>query len=100
MQEGAAPADATVEIVGALGSLSLPVTFHWGPLLARRQLLSWLGTMLVAGNADDDIMLEGVMLAGTACDETSAPLLAHAGLVRAGGMLCMIAWCRRHRGRL
>ncbi len=89
MQDGASAADAVVEVVGALASLSLPATFHWGPILARHQLLSWLGAMLVAGNADDDVVLECIMLAGTVCDNSSAHLLAHADLVRAGGTPCM-----------
>ena len=75
-----------VEVTGLLAGLPVP-GLAYGPFIARHQLHAWLCALLVAGNADDDIILECVMLTGTICDASSAPVLAHAGLVSRGGGL-------------
>ena len=87
MQDSSTTADVLVEVAGTLAGLALP-GFEYGPFLVQHQLHGWLCAMLVAGNADDDIILECVMLAGTVCDASSASLVAHAGLVRRGKEIC------------
>ena len=69
-----------MEAVGLLASLCLP-QHDWRTYLERHSLPAWLAARLIAGNADDDIILECVMLAGAVCNAGSAPLLAHAELV-------------------
>ena len=81
LQDMAAKPEAVVEVVGTLASLCLP-GFDWQSYLSRHALEYWLAARLVAGNVDDDIVLECIMLCGSACDEGSAPLLADAGIVR------------------
>ena len=89
----AAKPDVVVEVVGTLASLCLP-GFDWQSYLSRHGLEFWLGARLVAGNVDDDIVLECIMLSGTVCDEGSAPLLADAGLVRIASHACLVSTVR------
>ena len=82
--------EAVLEVVGTLAVLCLP-GFDWQSYLSRNGLEYWLSARLVAGNVDDDIALECVMLCGSACDEGSAPLLADAGIVRVTSLACILS---------
>ena len=68
--------------MGTLANLSLP-QYDWKSMMAESALPTWLAGKLVAGQADDDIILEAIMLTATVCNLDSAPNIADAGLVRA-----------------
>ena len=76
-----------MEAMGTLANLSLPEC-DWQSTMADSALPTWLAGKLVVGRADDDIILEAIMLIATICNEDSAPSIAEAGLVRAGSPSC------------
>ncbi|XP_037073717.1 kinesin-associated protein 3-like, partial [Pollicipes pollicipes] len=70
-----------VEAVGVLGNLSIP-NLDFDRLFRQFSLVGWIKTKLESGTCEDDLLLEVVVLMGTACaDEACALLLADAGLL-------------------
>lgn len=77
--------DLVVEIVGCLANLTtndLPSTFSWPKLLREQGLLSFCSRMLVPGAAQNDLVLEVVMLLGSISTDTQAcDILASGNLI-------------------
>jgi len=70
-----------VEAVGVLGNLTIP-NLDYDRLFRQFGLVDWVKGKLASGSCEDDLLLEVVVLAGTACaDEPCALLLAEAGLL-------------------
>lgn len=67
-----------VEVLGSLGNLTIP-EFGFLDLVREHDLLGFLSHVIGAG-AEDDIVLEAVIFAGTICDATTAPLVRLSGL--------------------
>lgn len=72
------PSDVLVEVLGTLGNLTIP-EFGFLELVREHDLLSFLAQHIRSG-AEDDIVLECVIFAGTICDATTAPLIRVSGL--------------------
>lgn len=73
--------DFVLEIVGVLGNLALP-DLDYFQILQRCNLIPWIRNNLVPGKAQDDLVLEVVVLLGTAaCDEDCARLLCKADIL-------------------
>ncbi|KAG1668473.1 hypothetical protein FOA52_005246 [Chlamydomonas sp. UWO 241] len=73
-------AELFVEVLGALANLYIP-EFDFLGLVRKHDLLAFLATYSQPGAVDDDILLEVVMFVGVLCNEGTAPLLVHSGLV-------------------
>ena len=73
--------------MGTLAVLDLGKDFDWSALLTQHDMLAWLGSRLVAGAAEDDIVFESAILTGTVCNASSAAAIAEAGLVIAQTIL-------------
>ncbi|KAF0305674.1 Kinesin-associated protein 3 [Amphibalanus amphitrite] len=70
-----------VETVGVLGNLSIP-DLDFDRLFRQFRLVDWMKSKLTSGSCEDDLLLEVVVLMGTACaDEACSLLLAEAGLL-------------------
>ncbi|XP_043270481.1 kinesin-associated protein 3 isoform X2 [Venturia canescens] len=73
--------DFVLEIVGVLGNLALP-DLDYFQILQRCNLIPWIRNNLVPGKVQDDLVLEVVVLLGTAaCDEDCARLLCKADIL-------------------
>ncbi len=70
-----------MEAMGTLANLSLPQC-DWQSMMTDSALPAWLASKLIVGEADDDIILEAIMLTATVCNKGSAPSIADAGLVK------------------
>ncbi|XP_015108971.1 kinesin-associated protein 3 [Diachasma alloeum] len=70
-----------LEIVGVLGNLVLP-DLDYAQILQRCNLIPWIRNNLVPGKVQDDLVLEVVVLLGTAAsDEDCARLLCKADIL-------------------
>ncbi|XP_034952369.1 kinesin-associated protein 3 [Chelonus insularis] len=73
--------DFVLEIVGVLGNLVLP-DLDYAQILQRCDLIPWIRNNLVPGKVQDDLVLEIVVLLGTAAsDEDCARLLCKADIL-------------------
>lgn len=73
--------DFLLEIVGVLGNLALP-DLDYAQILQRCNLIPWIRNNLVPGKGQDDLVLEVVVLLGTAAsDEDCAGLLCKADIL-------------------
>ncbi|KDR23691.1 Kinesin-associated protein 3, partial [Zootermopsis nevadensis] len=73
--------DFVVECVGVLGSMTLP-DLDFSQLMQRFNLIPWIQNILVPGKYEDDLVLEVVVLLGTAAaDEGCAMLLCKADIL-------------------
>ncbi|XP_008217642.1 kinesin-associated protein 3 isoform X1 [Nasonia vitripennis] len=70
-----------LEIVGVMGNLSLP-DLDYSQILQRCNLIPWIRNTLVPGKAQDDLVLEAVILLGTAAaDEDCAQVMCKADML-------------------
>ncbi|KAJ9577205.1 hypothetical protein L9F63_006179, partial [Diploptera punctata] len=73
--------DFVVECVGVLGNMTLP-DLDFSQLMQRFNLIPWVQNILVPGKFEDDLVLEVVVLLGTAAtDEGCAMLLCKADIL-------------------
>jgi hypothetical protein len=73
--------DFVVECVGVLGNMTLP-DLDFCQLMQRFNLIPWVQNILVPGKYEDDLVLEVVVLLGTAAaDEGCAMLLCKADIL-------------------
>ncbi|KAF4518002.1 hypothetical protein B566_EDAN012754 [Ephemera danica] len=71
-----------VECLGVMGNLCVD-NMDWERLIRQYQLIPWLRSHLVQGKAEDDLVLEVVVLLGTAAsDEACALLLCKAEVLQ------------------
>jgi hypothetical protein len=77
--------DLLVEVLGTLAcltTLDIPVNHGWGKLLGDYHLLSLVSKLLVPGMAQNDVLLEVVMLiSAAASDNTTCSLLASSNII-------------------
>lgn len=74
--------DILVEILGILSPLNLP-DVPWGDIISQGGLIEFAIRILTPGVAEDDIILELVILIGCwSSDPSASVLLAHPGLIR------------------
>jgi hypothetical protein len=77
--------DLLVEILGTLAnltSLDIPVNHGWGKLLGDYNLLSLISKLLVPGMAQNDVLLEVIMLiSAAASDNATCSLLASSNII-------------------
>ncbi|XP_065657799.1 kinesin-associated protein 3 isoform X2 [Hydra vulgaris] len=70
-----------VECVGILGNLNMP-EMQYSMMLKEYDLLNYILSKLSPGNAEDDLVLEVIILTGTiASDEGCATMLATSGII-------------------
>ncbi|XP_057335526.1 kinesin-associated protein 3 [Microplitis mediator] len=73
--------DFILELIGVMGNLVLP-DLDYAQILQRCNLIPWIRNNLVVGKAPDDLILEVVILLGTAAsDEDCARLICKADLL-------------------
>ncbi|XP_067001096.1 kinesin-associated protein 3 isoform X1 [Anabrus simplex] len=73
--------DFVVECVGVLGNMTLP-DLDFSQLMQRFNMIPWITNILVPGKFEDDLVLEVVVLLGTAAaDEGCATLLCKADIL-------------------
>ncbi|PSN55423.1 Kinesin-associated protein 3 [Blattella germanica] len=73
--------DFVVECVGVLGNMTIP-DLDFSQLMQRFNLIPWVQNILVPGKFEDDLVLEVVILLGTAAsDEGCAMLLCKADIL-------------------
>lgn len=73
--------DFLIEVVGTLGNLNI-TDIDYEMLLKEYNLVNWIKTMLQPGNADDDLVLDVIVLIGAVCnDDSCANLLSNSGLI-------------------
>jgi hypothetical protein len=78
----AADEELVVECLGILGNLSLP-ELDFESLVTEFELIPFINEKLMPGAAEDDLILEVVVLVGTiARDEGCATLLAKSGIIQ------------------
>lgn len=77
--------DLIIEIVGCLANMTvydLPSTFNWSKLLRDHGLLSFCSRMLVPGLAQNDLVLEIILLLSTiSTDQQACELLASGNII-------------------
>lgn len=70
-----------LECVGILGCLTMP-ELDFNEVFQQFQLVPWIRNALVPGKMEDDLVLEVVVLLGTAaCDEDCAMLMCKSDIV-------------------
>ncbi len=73
--------DFLIEVVGTLGNLNI-ADIDYEMLLTEYNLVAWIQGMLQPGSADDDLVLDVIVLIGAVCnDDACARLLSGSGLV-------------------
>eukprot|EP00794_Sanderia_malayensis_P016189 gene16189-17816_t len=71
-----------IECIGVLGNMNLPDLDHTS-LLKEYDLLTYIKGKLIPGEAEDDLVLEVIILTGTvASDEGCASMLARSGIIQ------------------
>ncbi|XP_023931109.1 kinesin-associated protein 3-like [Lingula anatina] len=71
-----------IECVGILGNVTFP-DLDYELLLKEYQLVPWIQTKMQPGAAEDDMVLEIVILLGTVCcDDNCAKMLADNGIIQ------------------
>ncbi|XP_078603734.1 kinesin-associated protein 3-like isoform X3 [Branchiostoma floridae x Branchiostoma japonicum] len=74
--------DFVIECLGILGNLTIP-DLNYELLLQEYDLVSFIKDKLKPGNAEDDVVLETVILVGTvSTDEDCAAMLSKAGVIQ------------------
>jgi len=70
-----------VECVGVLGNLNIP-ELEYSMMLKEFDMLTYIKSKIIPGAAEDDLMLEVIILTGTiASDESCATMLAKSGII-------------------
>ncbi|XP_049812415.1 kinesin-associated protein 3 isoform X1 [Schistocerca nitens] len=73
--------DFVVECVGVLGNMTIP-DLDFSQLMQRFNLIPWVSNIMVPGKYEDDLVLEVVVLLGTAAaDEGCAQILCKADIL-------------------
>ncbi|KAK3792823.1 hypothetical protein RRG08_038553 [Elysia crispata] len=73
--------DFSLECLGILGNLTIP-DLDYELILKEYDLVPWIKSKLQPGAADDDVVLEVVILVGTVCsDDACAKLLAESNII-------------------
>ncbi|XP_059150939.1 kinesin-associated protein 3-like isoform X2 [Physella acuta] len=73
--------DFSLECLGILGNLTIP-DLDYELILKEYNLIPWIKGKLQPGAADDDVVLEVVILVGTVCsDDACAKLLADSNII-------------------
>ncbi|PWA21119.1 hypothetical protein CCH79_00009574 [Gambusia affinis] len=89
-----------IECLGTLANLTIP-DLDWELVLREYDLVPYLKRRLKPGSAEDDLILEVVVLIGTvSMDDSCAAMLAKSGIIPAlidllNGFSCMLAPCLR-----
>ncbi|KAK6194648.1 hypothetical protein SNE40_000246 [Patella caerulea] len=72
----------TLECLGILGNLTIP-ELDYELILREYDLISWIKGKLLPGSADDDWVLQVIILVGTVCsDDGCAVLLAQSNIIQ------------------
>jgi hypothetical protein len=70
-----------IETVGTLGNLNI-TDIDYEALLREYDLVEWIKNMLQPGNAEDDLVLDVIVLVGAVCnDDACANLLSKSGII-------------------
>ncbi|CAF0761376.1 unnamed protein product [Brachionus calyciflorus] len=70
-----------IEVVGTLGNLNIS-DIDYEMLLNEYKLVDWIKSMLQPGNAEDDLVLDVIVLVGAVCnDDACANLLSNSGII-------------------
>jgi hypothetical protein len=73
--------DFLIETVGILGNLNI-TDINYEALLKEYDLVKWIKTMLQPGNAEDDLVLDVIVLVGAVCnDDACANMLSKSGII-------------------
>ncbi len=73
--------DFLIEVVGTLGNLNI-TDIDYEMLLKEYNLVTWIKTMLQPGNAEDDLVLDVIVLIGAVCnDDSCANMLSNSGII-------------------
>ena len=73
--------DFLIEVVGTLGNLNI-TDIDYEMVLNEFQLVGWIKNMLTPGNADDDLVLDVIVLVGAVCiDDACANILSKSGII-------------------
>ena len=73
--------DFLIETVGILGNLNI-TDINYEVLLKEYDLVKWIKTMLQPGNAEDDLVLDVIVLVGAVCnDDACANMLSKSGII-------------------
>lgn len=70
-----------IEVIGTLGNLNI-TDIDYEALLREYNLVEWLKGMLQPGKAEDDVVLDVIVLVGAVCnDDACANLLSKSGII-------------------
>lgn len=73
--------DFLIEVVGTLGNLNI-TDIDYEMLLNEFSLVSWIKNMLQPGQAEDDLILDVIVLIGAVCnDDACANMLSKSGII-------------------
>ena len=73
--------DFLIEVVGTLGNLNI-TDIDYEMLLNEYNLVTWIKQILQPGNAEDDLILDVIVLIGAVCnDDSCANLLSNSGII-------------------
>lgn len=73
--------DFLIEVVGTLGNLNIS-DIDYEMVLKEFHLVDWIKTMLQPGQAEDDLVLDVIVLIGAVCnDDACANLLSKSGII-------------------
>jgi len=73
--------DFLIEVVGTLGNLNI-TDIDYEMLLTEYNLVAWIKAMLQPGQAEDDLVLDVIVLIGAVCnDDSCANLLSNSGII-------------------
>ena len=74
--------DLVIECLGTLANLNHP-DLDYEMILSKYELMPFIQRLLVPGKAEDDLVLECVVLLGTvAFDQSCASMLAESGIIQ------------------
>ncbi|KAL4218964.1 Kinesin-associated protein 3 [Mactra antiquata] len=74
--------DFALECLGVFGNLTIP-DLDYELILKEYQLIPWIKRKLQPGSAEDDWVLQVIILVGTVCnDDISAKMLAESGIIQ------------------
>jgi hypothetical protein len=73
--------DFLIEVVGTLGNLNI-TDIDYEALLNEYNLVGWIKKKLQPGNAEDDLILDVIVLIGAVCnDDSCANMLSKSGII-------------------
>jgi hypothetical protein len=70
-----------IEVIGTLGNLNI-TDIDYEALLKEYNLVGWIKNMLQPGHAEDDMVLDVIVLVGAVCnDDACANMLSNSGII-------------------